>query len=329
MTKRSIEFAALAIALSFAGACKGRTAAWEETSSTPEPKGEVSKTDGGEADVEGAKPGAATMEKAMAAWEARADGKDSLLLAIAAWETSVGCSPGTTPPSERCSDVATSAENIEVLAMMTRAYYFTADAYMRDDKVNYLDFMNRAVWWGERALIAASPEFGEQMRNKGKYHEVIGVVGIEGLPAMYWYATALGKWARAKGFGVLVGQKDNIKATMDRAVELDGTYYHGGPHRYFGAFYAIAPGFAGGDDAKSKEHYKKSLEIAPYFLGTKVLMAENLATKLDDEEMFDRLLTEVIDADISAIPAEIRPEMLIEKEKAKELMGSKEEMGWF
>src|SRR5690606_6905038 len=102
----------------------------------------------------------------------------------------------------------------------------------------------------------------------GKYHEAIGIVGIEGLPAMYWYATALGKWARASGFGVLVGQKDNIKATMTRALELDEAYYHGGPHRYFGAFYAIAPGFAGGDDAKSKTHFEKSLEIAPYFLGT-------------------------------------------------------------
>src|SRR5690606_6268268 len=131
------------------------------------------------------------------------------------------------------------------------------------------------------------------------------------------------------GFGVLVGQKDNIKATMTRALELDPNFYHGGPHRYFGAFYAVAPGFAGGDPEKSKEHYNKSLEIAPYFLGTKVLMAENLATRLDDEEMFDRLLKEVIEADITAAPPEIHPEMKIEQEKARELMTLKDEEDWF
>lgn len=319
MKKRSIEFAALAIALTFAGACKGRTAAWEEKTDNPEDKGTS----------DGASTPSPTMEAGMAAWEARAQGKEKPLEAIAAWEAALGCKAGSNTPAERCTEVPATAENAEMLALMTRAYYFTADAYMRSEQESYLDYMNRAVWWGERALIAASPEFGEKMRNKGKYHEVIGVVGIEGLPAMYWYATALGKWARASGFGVLVGQKDNIKATMTRALELDPNFYHGGPHRYFGAFYAVAPAFAGGDTEKSKEHYEKSLEIAPYFIGTKVLMAENLATKLDDEEMFDRLLKEVVEADITQAPAEIQAEMKIEQEKAKELMALKDEEDWF
>ncbi|HVI00591.1 MAG TPA: TRAP transporter TatT component family protein [Enhygromyxa sp.] len=319
MNKRSIEFAALAIALTFAGACKGRTAVWEEETKTPD----SGKTDGGE------KAPSSTMEAGLAAWNARAESKDKVLEAIAAWEGALGCKPGTTTPADRCAEVPATAENAEMLAHMTRAYYFTADSYLRSDEAAYLDFMNRAVWWGERALVAASPEFAEKMREKGKYHEVIGVVGIEGLPAMYWYATALGKWARASGFGVLVGQKDNIKATMDRALQLDPNFYHGGPHRYFGAFYAVAPAFAGGDPEKSKEHYEKSLEIAPYFLGTKVLMAENLARKLDDEDMFKRLLQEVIDADINTVPAEILPEMQVEKQKAEELLKLAEEEEWF
>jgi hypothetical protein len=317
MNKRSIEFAALAIALTFAGACKGRTAAWEEKSDTPD------KT------TDQPDKGSDSMAAGMAAWEARGDGEAKVMEAIAAWEAALGCKAGTSSPADRCMDTPTTAENIELLAQITRAYYFSADSFMRGDQDRYLDFMNRAVWWGERALIAASPEFGEKMRNKGKYHEVIGVVGIEGLPAMYWYATALGKWARASGFGVLVGQKDNIKATMERALELDASFYHNGPDRYFGAFYAVAPGFAGGDLTKSQEHYEKSLAAAPYFLGTKVLMAENLAVKLDDEEMFDRLLAEVLAADLSAVPPEILPEMKVEQAKAKELQGLKESEDWF
>jgi tetratricopeptide (TPR) repeat protein len=317
MTTRSIEFAALAIALTFAGACSGRTAVWEDKSSTPAPTG------GDAASV------SAAMDAGMPAWESRSDGEAKVFEAIAAWETALGCTAGSSSPEGRCSSVAPTAANAELLALITRAYYFSADAYMRLDEARYLDYMNRAVWWGERALIAASPEFAEKMRNKAKYHEAIKVVGIDGLPAMYWYATALGKWARASGFGVLVGQKDNIKATMERALELDPNYYHGGPHRYFGAFYAIAPGFAGGDLGKSQEHYDKSIAIAPYFIGTQVLMAENLATKLDDEEMFDRLLQEVISADLSKVPAEILPEMKAEQDKARELMVIKDQDGLF
>jgi tetratricopeptide (TPR) repeat protein len=265
------------------------------------------------------------MDAGRPAWEARGENKDKILEAIAAWEKALGCSEGTTPPDQRCSNPPTTKENIEVLAMLTRAYYHYADAYLRGDEKAYLDYMNRSVWWGERALIAASPEFAAKMRDKGKYHEVIGLVGIEGLPAMYWYATALGKWARASGFSVLIGQKDNIKATMTRALELDENYYHGGPHRYFGAFYSVAPDFAGGDVEKSREHFEKALEIAPYFIGTKVLMAENLATKLDDEEMYDRLLEEVLASDLSDVPPEILPEMKAEQVKAREMQKAKEE----
>ncbi len=322
MKTRSIEFAALAIALTFAGACKGRTAAWEDKSNAPD-SGSAATTDAAAAGTTTA------MEAGMPAWKARADGLDKVMSAIAAWEDALGCSAGEGSPEGRCDKVPTTADNAELLAMLTRAYYFSADSYMRGDQEKYLDYLNRAVWWGERALIAASPEFGEKMRNKGKYHEVIGVVGPEALPAMYWYATALGKWARASGFGVLVGQKDNIKATMERALALDPNFYHGGPHRYFGAYYAVAPGFAGGDPVKSQEHYDKSLEIAPYFIGTKVLMAENLATKLDDEEMFDRLIEEVLSADLSGVPEEILPEMKVEQDKAKELKQLKDQEDWF
>ena len=120
-----------------------------------------------------------------------------------------------------------------------------------------------------------------------------------------------------------------LVAECGRALELDASFYHNGPDRYFGAFYAVAPPFAGGDVVKSQEHYEKSLAAAPYFLGTKVLMAENLATKLDDIEMFDRLLAEVLAADLSAVPPEILPEMEIEQGKAKELQALKESEDWF
>jgi len=119
---------------------------------------------------------------------------------------------------------------------------------------------------------------------------------------MYWYASALGKWAKKKGFAVLLGQKDNVKATMDRALELAPDYFYGGPHRYFGAYYAIAPSFAGGDLEKSKVHFKKSLEIEPNYVGTKVLWAEELAVKQQDEETFDRLINEVLQTPDDVIP---------------------------
>lgn len=312
MDKRSLEVSLLAATLVL-GACQGRTAAWEEKS-TKTPDSTAGKTEGGAA--------TADLAGAMEVWKGRTD-KAGTLKAIAAFEQLAGCKEGTSSPAERCAEVSTSADQAELLAMATRANYYYADSFMRGDENGFLEYTDRAVWWGERAVIAASPEFAEKMRNKAKFEEAIVVIEAPAIPAAYWYATALGKWARTKGFGVLVGNKDKIKATMTRLLELDANFYHGGPHRYFGAFYAVAPDFAGGDLGKSREHYEKSLEIAPYFLGTKVLMAENLATKLDDEAMFDKLLEEVLAADLSTVPEEILPEMKAEQEKARELQKKK------
>ena len=106
---------------------------------------------------------------------------------------------------------------------------------------------------------------------------------------------------------------------MQRASELDPTYFHGGYHRYMGAFETKTAGLAGGSLEKAKEHFEKSIEVAPGYLGTKVLYADYYATKTNDKELFVRLLNEVVSADPSAVP-ELLPENISEQAKAKALL---------
>ena len=246
--------------------------------------------------------------KADAKWAQRTSA-DNIKAAIASWEKAAAEKPG----------------DMELLVKLTRAHYFLADGYLRDNEKEYLKVMDKGVTWGERAMAAASPEFAKMMADDKKLPDAVKVVPKEGVPAMYWYASSLGKWAKKKGFAVLLGQKDNVKATMDRCLELDPTFYHGGPHRYFGAYYAIAPKFAGGDLEKSKVHFKKSLEIAPNYVGTKVLWAAELAVKNQNEELFDKLIVEVLETPDNAIP-ELTPEIMVEKQKAKELQANKDDL---
>lgn len=277
----------LALAILLPLGCAGRKAVWKD-------------------DGSGSDTAASTDSAATAAgdqhWAKRTD-PAAIRAAIAEWEKVAAAQP----------------KNLDVLVKLTRANYFLADGFLRNDDKEYLATMDKAVKWGERAMVAASPEFEAKMRDGGKIPEAVKVVPKEGVPAMYWYASALGKWAKKKGFAVLLGQKDNVKATMDRCLELDPNYYYGGPHRYFGAYYAIAPAFAGGDLEKSKVHFNKSLEIEPNYVGTKVLWAAELAVKEQDEETFEKLLNEVLAVPDDAIP-DITPEIIVEKAKAKELL---------
>ena len=294
MSSKVLPFA-LAIVIPLG--CAGRKAAWDEPAAAPTQPNAGSLANTGEAASGGD-----------AHWEKRTEA-DNIRAAIAEWTKAAEADPN----------------NAEVLVKLTRAHYFLADGYLRDNDKEYLKTMDQGVSWGEKALVAASPEFAEAKRGGAKFPEAVKVAGKEAVPAMYWYASALGKWAKRKGFAVLLGQKDNVKATMDRCLELDPNYFYGGPHRYFGAFYSIAPKFAGGDLEKSKVHFEKSLEIEPKYVGTKVLWAENLAVKQQDEATFDRLIEEVLAVPDDAIP-ELAAEIRVEKQKAAELKASKADL---
>jgi tetratricopeptide (TPR) repeat protein len=240
-----------------------------------------------------------------AAWAMRSD-RAKLEAAIAAWEKALQSKPG---------DPA-------LLVKLARGVYFLADGYLRADpnaRDLYLATFEKGTDYAERALVASSPEFKAKVEAGASVKEAVAVVGADGVPALYWYASNLGKWAKAKGFATTLGNKDTIRAVMDKCLALDPTYFFGGPDRYFGVFFAVAPSFAGGDLAKSEDHFKKSLSIAPDCLTTKVLMAENLATKKQDREMYKRLLEEVIAAPGDKIP-ELVPEMQVEKLKAADLL---------
>ena len=297
MAKKHVALA-LAWGMTLSVGCSGRKAAWADKNQTPSNPSAQS----------GASDASTLIAQGDEKWAQRTD-PANIRAALAAWEKAA----------------ETDASNAELLVRLTRGYYFLADGFLRNDDKEYLKVMDQGVKWGERAMLASSSEFEAKMRGGTKYPEAVKVMPKEGVPAMYWYASALGKWAKKKGFAVLLGQKDNVKATMDRALELDPEFFYGGPHRYFGAYYAIAPNFAGGDLEKSQVHFKKSLEIEPNYIGTKVLWAENLAVKQQDEETFDRLLAEVLAAPDDAIP-DLIPEILVEKQRAKELMASKNDL---
>ena len=249
---------------------------------------------------------------AEAAWAERGD-KSRLEAAIAAWER---------------VEVAAGGGDAVTWAKLARAYYFLADGHLRKqgtDAPAYLEAFEKGTAAGERALSAGNAEFKRRVLAGDKVEDAIKVVGAESLPAMYWYAANLGKWSRAKGFAATLGNKDRVKGVMTRALELDASFFHAGPHRYFGTFYAVAPGFAGGDLDKSREHFEKSIAAAPGYAGTKILMAETYAAKKQDTALFDRLFGEVLAMPDGVLPG-LEPETRAEKEKALELKAKRDEI---
>jgi hypothetical protein len=286
-----IRTPSLVVALfAFAACGPGRQAAWEK-----QPTEQQTQTPAAGGDL---------AAEAKAAWEKR-DDRAQLEKAIAAWEQVLAAKP----------------DDAAALTSIARAYYFLGDGYMRlagEDEAMLATF-EKGISAGERAMMAASPDFAARVKNGEKVEDAVKSIAKEAQPAVYWYASNLGKFAVAKGFTTTLFYKDRIYAVMQRVLELDETFYHAAPHRYFGGFYAKAPAFAGGDLNKSKEHFERALALDDKFLGTKVLFAEFYATRAENRDLFTKLLTDVTNADPAVLP-DVVPEQKMEQTKAKALL---------
>ena len=284
-----------------AAACAsaGRTAAWEKT-----PGGAAGTTTSSSAT-------AGLMAEAQAHFDKR-DDKAELQQAIATWEKVVEKDP----------------RNAEALTWLSRANYFLADGFLAVEgapQEQEFEVYKKGVDYGERALLVLDPGFEEKMRAEAKFEDAIATIGEPAVPAAYWYAVNLGRFASKQGLSQRLFYKDKLAATMKRILELRRDFFHGAADRYFGAFYALLPSIAGKDLDKSAMHFSKSLELAPYYLGTKVVKAQFLAVEQDDEDMYKSLLDEVIAADADANP-EVGPENRAAQRTAQKMLGEIDEL---
>jgi hypothetical protein len=241
-----------------------------------------------------------------AAWEQRAD-EAQARAAIAAWQLALKIEPNN--PSLR--------------AKLARAHYYLADSVLvvkeleGNDAVtpeiaaNYREAANQA----EMALGQRYPGYRSKFCARQPFATALEQLDREAVPALYWYAASLSRWALRVNLLEVLNQSDRIKAMMDLIMRWDRTFWHHAVDRYMGGYSTKIP-FPSGDLPKSREHFEKSMAGSPGYLATRVIMAEMYATKAGDRELFARLLNEVISYDLEQTP-ELKPENAAEQKKAK------------
>lgn len=240
--------------------------------------------------------------------------------ALAVWTAERGTKEGLQKSIDMLEALVTAEpEHQDALTLLSRSYYFMADGYTEDVDAKQPLF-EKGITYGERAM-AADASFRALIEQGKKKSEAVSALQKDDIMAIYWTASNLGKWAKSKGFSTLVKYKGYVAAMMGHALELDETAFYGGPPRYWGAFYAAAPGFAGGDMGKSREMFEKTKAMNPEYLGTYVLYADYYAKKAQEKELFRSLLQHVLDTPSDVLP-EMLPEQNVEKLKAQRLLTS-------
>jgi len=211
-----------------------------------------------------------------------------------------------------------------VAGRLVRGYYFLGDAH-ESEKEAKLATWDKAIGWG-KACLAINKDFAGLME-KGDLTEgeaAAQSASVEDVPCLYWTASALGKWGKLSGLAKTLKHLGTVKAYITTVEQLNPNFFHAGAYRYWGAYYSAAPSFAGQDLDKSKEYFDKSIEMAPDYLGTRVLVADYWATRTQDKAAFTEHLEYVVAADPDALP-EVAVENRKEQAKAKALLANMDE----
>jgi tetratricopeptide (TPR) repeat protein len=217
--------------------------------------------------------------------------------------------------------------DVTSLGWLARGHYLMTYGHLakEDDRDLMLTGYKAAADFAMQGIRASSPEFIVCVEAGDPVDDCVKIVPKEGHMSLYWYAVSISRYAATDSFPTLLFYKNQVFSVMQRCLELDEDFFFGAAHRYFGAFYAKAPDWAGGDLNKSKEHFDKAIEMAPNYFGTRILMAQLYTTKVEDEDLFQELLQYVIDGDPNALPA-VAPENTIDQDVAKQLLEEMEDI---
>lgn len=167
---------------------------------------------------------------------------------------------------------------------------------------------------------------GQMYAEKALNGKELSALGKKDAPALFWQTFCKASYLNLnKHRPAAIAELPSLEPAINRMEELDPEYYYNGAYILKGAYYAIRPRMFGGDPAKSKEYFEKALTgKGSGFLMTKYEYAKMAATADLDEELFEKLLNEILSTEPADGPERLPNEA--SKIKAKKLLEEKDEL---
>ena len=161
----------------------------------------------------------------------------------------------------------------------------------------------KARRYGERAIcVSYKPACSWNGLEYDRLVAELDGVSAKQLDALYSYAVG---WlsnlqATSEDWGS-VADLPFVQAVLERALALDETYQRGAIHGYLGILGSLRPPALGGKPDEARAHFERAIALSGgQDLSIKVEYARRYARLVFDQELHDRLLTEVLNSPTEA-----------------------------
>lgn len=154
----------------------------------------------------------------------------------------------------------------------------------------------------------------------------LATLDADAVPALFWTASTWGKWIELQlDDPARLAELPRVEALMQRVLALDETYYYGGAHLFFGAYYGGRAPMFGGDFARSARHFDRAAAINHnQLLLADVYRARYLLRQMGEREAFHATLTRVVDASVN--DPELNLANAVAKQEAAALLAQEKDL---
>lgn len=221
-----------------------------------------------------------------------------------------------------------SPDDQALLRTAARSYSSYASAFVPEEEPERLVHLyERSRDYSLRLLDQTRPDIAGALRGPSREFEtILPAIKQKDVPDVFLAGTCLAGWITANSDSMAaIAEQPKLVSLMERLLELDEGYFFGGPHLFFGIYHGVKPEAFGGKPEESRAHFERALEFSgDEFLMTRVLYAQYYARQVFDQELYESLLNQVLEAPVENYP-ESRLMNEVARIKARTLLEYSEE----
>ena len=213
-------------------------------------------------------------------------------------------------------------ENSVTLSSGSQLYAAYGAAFV-DDAERARTLTTRARDYGNRALCAAdAAACALRSLDFDGYTEAIRSIGQADVEPLFSYSLANLAWIRSNADDyAALADLPKIEVALEHLMSLDPGPNAASASMYLGILKTLRPAALGGDPEAGKMWFERGIELSDgQDLAIKVEYARGYARQIYDRELHDRLLNEVLSADVEVTGLVLFNKLA--REQAKQLLAS-------